>query len=65
MGQGVCGACRVLLRREGERIADSAQACEARAEDGMRVAFVGHFPARRTYAYDVDALADSGLEHWA
>ncbi|WP_270934279.1 2Fe-2S iron-sulfur cluster-binding protein [Falsiroseomonas oryzae] len=59
MGQGVCGACRVLVRRPGERIATAALACETRAEDGMQVAFVDHFPARRTHAYDLDALGDS------
>jgi len=58
MGQGVCGACRVLVRRQGERIAGAALACETRAEDGMQAAFVDHFPARRTHAYDLDALAD-------
>ncbi len=59
MGQGVCGACRVLVRRPGERIAQSLLACETRAEDGMQVAFVDHFPARRAHAYDLSAMADS------
>ena len=58
MGQGVCGACRVLVRREGERIAGAALACETRAEAGMQVAFIDHFPARRSHAYDLEALAD-------
>jgi len=59
MGQGVCGACRVLVRREGQRIASTALACETRAEPNMQVAFVDHFPARRTHAYDLEALSDS------
>lgn len=59
MGQGVCGACRVLVRRPGERIAAAALACETRAEEGMQVAFVDHFPAHRTHAYDLAALGDS------
>jgi succinate dehydrogenase/fumarate reductase-like Fe-S protein len=59
MGQGVCGACRVLVRREGERIAATALACETRAEAGMQVAFVDHFPARRPHAYDLGAMVDS------
>lgn len=59
MGQGVCGACRVLVRREGERIAQAALACETRAEAGMQVSFVDHFPARRTHAYDLATLTDS------
>jgi succinate dehydrogenase/fumarate reductase-like Fe-S protein len=59
MGQGVCGACRVLVRRPGERIAAAALACETRAEDGMQVAWVDHFPASRTHGYDLAALGDS------
>jgi succinate dehydrogenase/fumarate reductase-like Fe-S protein len=59
MGQGVCGACRVLVRREGERLADTALACETLAEEGMQVSFLGHFPARRPHAYDLRVLTDS------
>lgn len=59
MGQGVCGACRVLVRRAGERIAGTALACETLAEPGMQVAFVEHFPARRAHAYELEAMADS------
>jgi len=59
MGQGVCGACRVLVRREGERIAQAALACETRAEPGMQVSFVDHFPARRAHSYDLAAMGDS------
>ncbi|MFZ6764673.1 4Fe-4S dicluster domain-containing protein [Pseudoroseomonas sp. WGS1072] len=59
LGQGVCGACRVLVRRTGERIAGTALACEVVAEEGMQVAFIDHFPARRPHAYDLEALGDS------
>ena len=59
MGQGVCGACRVLVRREGERLAGTALACETAAEEGMQVSFLDHFPARRPHAYDLHALTDS------
>jgi succinate dehydrogenase/fumarate reductase-like Fe-S protein len=59
MGQGVCGACRVLVRREGERLAGTALACEMRVEQGMQVSFVDHFPARRPHAYDLHALTDT------
>lgn len=59
MGQGVCGACRVLVKRQGARIAEAALACETRAEAGMQVAFIDHFPARRTHAYDLSTLRDS------
>jgi succinate dehydrogenase/fumarate reductase-like Fe-S protein len=59
MGQGVCGACRALVRRQGERLAGTALACEMPAEDGMQVSFLDHFPARRPHAYDLGALTDS------
>lgn len=59
MGQGVCGACRVLVRRPDERLASTALACEMLAEEGMQVSFIDHFPARRSHAYDLHALTDS------
>ncbi|MCG7360366.1 4Fe-4S dicluster domain-containing protein [Roseomonas sp. ACRSG] len=59
MGQGVCGACRVLVRRQGERLAGTALACETQVEEGMQVSFLDHFPARRPHAYDLHALTDS------
>lgn len=59
MGQGVCGSCRVLVRRQGERLAGTGLACEMAAEDGMQVAFLDHFPARRPHVYDLHALTDS------
>ncbi|WP_338665964.1 4Fe-4S dicluster domain-containing protein [Pararoseomonas sp. SCSIO 73927] len=59
MGQGVCGACRVLVRRAGERLACTALACETLAEPGMQVSFLDHFPASRPHAYDLRALTDS------
>ncbi|UZF91908.1 4Fe-4S dicluster domain-containing protein [Bosea sp. NBC_00550] len=59
MGQGVCGACRVLVRRTGERLASTALACEMLAEEGMQVAFIDHFPASRAHGYDLQLLADS------
>jgi succinate dehydrogenase/fumarate reductase-like Fe-S protein len=59
MGQGVCGACRVLLRRPGERLAGTALACETPVEEGMQVSFIDHFPARRPHAYDLRQLTDS------
>jgi succinate dehydrogenase/fumarate reductase-like Fe-S protein len=59
MGQGVCGACRVLLRRPGERLATTALACETLVEDGMQVSFIDHFPASRAHAYNLQSLTDS------
>ena len=51
MGQGVCGSCRVMVRRSGEREVRTALACETLVEDGMQVAFLDYFtePARHTY----------------
>lgn len=59
MGQGVCGACRVLVRRPGERLASTALACEMLAEEDMQVAFIDHFPAHRPHGYDLQRLTDS------
>ena len=59
LGQGVCGACRVLVRRPGERLAGTALACEVPVAEGMQVAFLDHFPATRPHPYDLRALTDS------
>lgn len=59
LGQGVCGACRVLVRRHDERFAGTALACETLAEEGMQVAFIDHFPANRSHTYDLHAMTDS------
>src|SRR6478672_1734273 len=37
MGQGVCGSCRVMVRRSGEQEVKTALACETLIEDGMQV----------------------------
>lgn len=52
MGQGVCGSCRVMVRRSGEREVKTALACETLIEEGMQVAFLEYFTqssARHTY----------------
>lgn len=59
MGQGVCGACRVLVRREGERLARTGLACETLVEDGMQVAFINLSRGSRPHAYNLQALGDS------
>lgn len=58
MGQGVCGACRALVRRDGAATAETVLACETRAEDGMRVSFLDRFTLPRQAPYDETALAD-------
>lgn len=63
MGQGVCGACHVLVRREGvtgpDELVRTALACETVVEDGMEVTFIDHAVARRPHHYDLGALDDS------
>ncbi|MDN3922708.1 ferredoxin [Roseateles violae] len=69
MGQGVCGSCRVMVRRAGEREVRTALACETVVEAGMQVAFLDYLSAsavRHRYgAEDIggsswDALAKVG-----
>lgn len=58
MGQGVCGACRALVRKEGEREVKTALACETKAEAGMQVSFLDRFSARERHDYADADLAD-------
>lgn len=51
MGQGVCGSCRVLLRRAGSAEVTTALACETQVEDGMQVSFLDHQPSARHHPY--------------
>lgn len=60
MGQGACGACRVLVRRAQSGTVETALACETPVEDGMQVASVDYFPAHRPHLYDLHAEAESG-----
>ena len=43
MGQGVCGSCRCLVRKEGERKAETKLGCETKIEQGMQVSFIDYF----------------------
>jgi ferredoxin len=63
MGQGVCGACRCLVRRDGEREVGMRLARETRAEHGMMVSFVDYFAADRPHRYDVGQFSDGWLAH--
>lgn len=58
MGQGVCGSCRCMVRREGGRDVTMELACETPVEAGMQVAFVSYFQPKRPHVYDLDTLAD-------
>ncbi len=58
MGQGVCGSCRCLVRRDGERDVQPALACETRVEPGMQVSFIDYFMPSQVHYYDLQALGD-------
>jgi succinate dehydrogenase/fumarate reductase-like Fe-S protein len=58
--QGVCGSCRVLVRRKGENTVTPALACETLVEDGMRVSFIHHDDrARVDHHYRLSEITNS------
>jgi succinate dehydrogenase/fumarate reductase-like Fe-S protein len=59
MGQGVCGSCRVLVRRSGEREVQTALACETLVEEGMEVAFLDYFTETHRHTYRMEDVRDS------
>ncbi|RRW47992.1 4Fe-4S dicluster domain-containing protein [Pseudomonas luteola] len=59
MGQGVCGSCRVLLRRKDSREVTTALACETAVEDGMQVSFLDHLPMNRHHTYTTNDWDDT------
>jgi ferredoxin len=64
MGQGVCGSCRVMVRRAGSPEVSMELGCETRVEDGMQVSFLEYgkhfaFTPRRPHVYSVGDLRDS------
>lgn len=59
MGQGVCGSCRVMVRRSGENEVKTALACETLVEDGMQVAFLDYFTASERHVYRIEDFRDS------
>jgi len=59
MGQGVCGSCRVIVRRRGEQDVTTALACETLVEDGMQVAFLDYFTEPERHVYRIDNIGDS------
>lgn len=58
MGQGVCGSCRCLVRRDGEREVATALACETLVEAGMQVSFIDYFHPEHVHHYDLKAVAE-------
>jgi succinate dehydrogenase/fumarate reductase-like Fe-S protein len=59
MGQGVCGSCRVMVRRSGEQEVKTALACETLIEDGMQIAFLDYFPHSVRRPYRMEDIRDS------
>ena len=59
MGQGVCGSCRVMVRRHGEQEVTTALACETMVEDGMQVAFLDYFTSSSRHVYRIEEIGDS------
>src|SRR6185369_10521007 len=60
MGQGVCGSCRVMVRRSGQQEVKTELACETLVEDGMQVAFLDYFtPSVRQHVYRIEDIRDS------
>ena len=60
MGQGVCGSCRVMVRRAGAPEVKTELACETVVEDGMQVAFLDYFaPTSARHVYRLEDIHDS------
>jgi succinate dehydrogenase/fumarate reductase-like Fe-S protein len=59
MGQGVCGSCRVMVRRSGEQEVKTELACETLIEEGMQVAFLDYFTASARHVYRIEDIRDS------
>lgn len=59
MGQGVCGACRCMVREAGSREVRTVLACETQAANGMQVSFIDYFSPERSHVYDLADITDS------
>lgn len=59
LGQGVCGSCRVMVRRPGGTDVSMEFACETTIEAGMEVAFVAHLESVRPRPDAFDRPRDS------
>lgn len=58
MGQGVCGSCRCMVRKEGSREVTTALACETKAEAGMQVSFIDYFTPKHIRHYEMKDVGD-------
>ena len=59
MGQGVCGSCRVMVRRAGEQEVKTELACETVVEEGLQVAFLEYLTPSTRHDYRIEDITDS------
>lgn len=52
--QGVCGSCRVMVRRAGSDEVTMELACETLVEPGMQVTFVGFLAHHKHHVYQIE-----------
>lgn len=52
--QGVCGSCRIMVRRAGSSDVTMELACETIVEPAMQVTFVGFLAHHRHHAYQIE-----------
>ena len=57
--QGVCGSCRVVVRRADSDDVKLEMACETVVEPGMQVTFVDFVGHPTHYAYDIEQFQDA------
>ncbi len=60
--EGVCGSCRILVRRAGSPQVDMALGCQTLIEDGMEVNFLV-FPTPTHHTYSLTDIASSWEVH--
>lgn len=58
MGQGVCGTCRVMVRRGDTGEVSTALACETLVQDAMVVVFLDDAQPELRHRYDLTQLRD-------
>jgi len=56
--EGVCGSCRVMVRRSGSREITTELGCQVLIEEGMEVTFLS-FPTPTHHTYQLDDIPSS------
>ncbi len=56
--EGVCGACKVFVRRAGRSIITTELGCQTMVEDGMQIIFLV-FPTPNHHTYQLDDFKNS------